>query len=317
MKVFVIMALCYYWASFVSCTLSKCCPEGEIVQSLLVCENISSLDGSSDIPKFNKISVLKDLTWYNVQTDNKSHWPNCDSKITTILLSFSAKISQSSCIDKMNSKTYIFTCEKTSRTDEQMREVLKLGKCCDNMNSYDSFTHQCVENYAENVESNLSYFFGNKTIVFESRMPSCKFDEVLIEYDSILRRFEFREDSLFLEKLDVQDPISISFENFCIESKVNSKTNSTESDKSSQFNVKNSSEWIVKACLPIKSCETMPCVQKCCPEGQKYNFEDDFCENHSKYFHLQFHSKTCNTSGKTMEPPGDIFEFTACYSYLN
>lgn len=309
---------------------NKCCPDGEVVQVELFEDNNLAprkhfscvreplmrasfkRKRESDSYAINNSSDKTELIAYNILIDANSHWPSCgdNSFLSFSMLVEPMKVSQSaSCVDFMSSNYFIFTCDERLKEASDFVDIYKLQKCCGNNFSYDIFGRQCVENNETTLIQEFSEFLNDKVVAFGSGMPECKPDDVLVEYHSHVHKLKIYESSLIITGTNSHGPDVLPHSSYCIESTLNSEINLPVGAEPSQFQLKASSKWIAKVCRPKSICREMPCVRKCCKEGQRMVFENEtYCENHDAHLAVKFHFFDIRTSPESpdaMEPTGE------------
>lgn len=157
-------------------------------------------------------------------------------------------------------------------------------------------------------------FFGDKIVVFESGLPQCKPDDVLVEYHSLVHKLKFYESSLIITQTSTYGPDVINQDSYCIENSLNSEVSVPDGADPNQHLLKATSKWIAKACRPKTVCNRMPCVRKCCKEGQRMVNENktSFCEAHDSHLALKFHFFDIRESPEQPNP----MEPTGKFAYL-
>jgi hypothetical protein len=245
-----------------------------------------------------------DFIGYNTLVDQNSHWPECgdDRKLSLKLFNEPLlKGSQSaSCVDLMNEKYHIFSCDEE---DEDFSEILKLKKCCPIGESYDIFGRGCVKNKVSNIDADFEDLLHDRVVIFQHELLKCKDDEALVEFHSQVHGLKIVESSLILLK-GIRDfgPEVIRSNHFCIESTLNSDVDAPEGMSKEHFTNRASSKFIAKVCRNKTICNTIPCLQKCCPHGEKMSYygEKSICEAHHLDLELKFHS--FNNERSEIEP---------------
>lgn len=308
--------------------VKKCCREGEVVQVDSIEDNnlsprrhFSCMNDSqvrtkakrkreSEGYEVNNSSMVPEIIAYNILIDGNTHWPSCSdtSFISYALLSDPKKISQSaSCVDIMNNNYFVFTCEEKMEAVDDFVEIYRLRKCCDKNFSYDIFSRQCVNGSTLNDYS--SEFLRDKTVVFESGIPQCKPDDALVEYHSLVHKLKIYESSLAITSTNTHGPDLIMPNTYCIENTLNSAVNLPDGADPKHFELKTASKWIAKVCRPKTICTQMPCVRKCCKEGQRMVYDNEtYCENHDSHLDVKFHFFDIRESPEepnAMEPTGE------------
>lgn len=308
---------------------SKCCPEGEIVQvdsiedhnlsprKHFTCVRESSTRAKvkkkreSDDYESSNSSIPHELIAYNVLIDENSHWPSCgdNSFLSMAALTDSVKASQSaSCIDIMNANHYVFSCDERLDAVSDFVDIYKLRKCCGPNFSYNIFTRQCVNNNETTLHEEFQEFLRDRVVTFEPGIPECKADEVLIEYHSHVHKLKLYESSLIITA-NAHGPDVLMQNSYCLESTLNSNVNLPDGADQQNFLLKSSSRWIAKVCRNQIICKEMPCVRKCCKEGQRMVYENEtLCEDHDRHLDVKFHFFDIRESPErpnAMEPTGE------------
>lgn len=305
--------------------VNKCCREGEVVQidsiednnlsprRHFICvkeyraRNGAKSKRESEGYEYNNSTIVPEMIANNVLIDENSHWPSCSdsSFISYDLLNEPKKISQSaSCVDIMNNNYFVFTCDERLVTVDDFVDIYRLRKCCDKNFSYDIFSRQCVNGSLSNNE-----FLGDKNVVFESGIPQCKPDDALVEYHLLVHKLRIYENSLVITNTNTHGPDLLTQNTYCIENTMNSEVDLPDGADPKHFELKTASEWIAKVCRPKVICTQMPCVRKCCKEGQRMVYENEtYCENHDSHLDVKFHFFDIKKSPERpnpMEPTGE------------
>ena len=301
--------------------INKCCPQDEVLQCEEVEDNnLSPLQHFSCIKKsliinndvkFNKCirqhekapnnvmtsfnsSILREIIGYNILIDEYSHIPsNCgdNNYLSMILLgNRSHKVSESgSCVDVMENQIFILSCEE--KTESDMTDILKLKKCCSMNYSYDIFARKCVVNNDTNIDDSFKHFLGNKvSSVFDIGFPQCRDEDVLVEYHSNVHKLLIHDNALIITATPSNGPEVLLQKTFCIENTFNSDVELTDGSDTTQLHLKTSSKWIAKACRSRNVCKFLPCIRKCCREGERMFFDNvTSCEKHDTDFDPTFH----------------------------
>lgn len=160
------------------------------------------------------------------------------------------------------------------------------------------------------MNDDFGSFLGAYGLVFELGLPQCKTDDVLVEYHSLVHKLKVLESSLIIiSQTHGQDVVPQ--ESFCIESTLNSEVSVPDGADPTQHELKATSKWIAKACRPKTVCDRMPCVRKCCEEGQRMVEENNkkFCEAHDSHLSPTFHSFAMQNSRKRPRPMEPLRKF--------
>lgn len=326
LRVFAVFA--FLFATSVA-EFKKCCPSGEVVQIDAIednnlspqnhfsCVEVSPLrtktksKRESEKYAMSNSSSLTELIAYNVLIDQTSHWPSCgeNSELSHSSLSESVKASQSaSCIDILDGFFFVFTCEEKLETFRDFVDIHKLRKCCEKDFSFDIFTRRCVNNNGSSMSDDFGEFLGDKIAVFESGIPECKPDDVLVEYHSLVHNLMIHESSLVIKTMAHHGPDLIN--SYCVEATLEPETLPSAAADHSHSQLKASSKWIAKVCRPKTICSEMPCIRKCCREGfRMVHNNETYCEPHDKHLDIKFHFFDIRESPEEpnpMEPPGEL-----------
>lgn len=295
----------------------KCCPSGEVAQkiprhlksdkvfeeNIFHCKKIpmKTQSGTTNTSLAGKHD-LSQLVSHNFVVDNNSHWPSCyRSEISSYELENSVTTSRDStdCVDIMDGNYFLFTCSTPSpRVTEK---IYKMRKCCDENFSYNVLYRKCIAD-EENSTDIFDEIFQNQNIVFEFGLPDCTKSEALIDYHSSLQKIEFLNGSLRVNREEVPVPL----ESFCVEKTSNATYEDWELE---EFKLKVSSKYIVKVCRSDKICNQIPCVRKCCKEGQRINNETKQCENNASHLEMSFITSNISHGGTELipfEPEGQL-----------
>lgn len=315
-------------------SFKKCCREGEIVQvdsfednNLSPRRHFSCVKEPSTRTKVKSkresdgyeiinSTVLHEMIAYNVLIDENSHWPSCsdNSFLSYAILKETLKVSPSAtCVDIMNSNYFVFTCDEKLETVSDFEDIYLMRKCCERDFAYDIFLRQCVSNNDSMLseESSEFNFLGDKIVAFESGIPECKPDDVLVEYHALVHALKIYENSLIITNTNTHGPDVLMPNSYCIESTMNTLIDIPDGADPKHFHLKATSKWIAKVCRPKTICNQMPCVRKCCKEGQRMVYENEtFCENHDTHLDVKFHFFDIRQSPEVpdaMEPTGKFF----------
>lgn len=296
--------------------IMKCCPYGKVVQfdenSFPKQYNCEEESLSSSEFKHTNSELEFSMQWnaHNVLADSSSHWPLCDDKYYPLyaILNASNVVSKSaSCVDIMNNNYYVFTCDGNPYIESDFRNIFRLRKCCENGSSYDIFTRQCVVHRLD-LLTPFEDILNDKIVTFEIGLPDCTNEEVLIEYFSNVHQLNINEDTLVVKNSIWPDVITQN--SYCLETTMNSEADLPDGADLKNFQQKISSKWIAKVCRPKSICNQIPCIRKCCKEGQKMFFDNKTkCEKHDRHLDMKFHSFDSRKSPeepKAMEPTGEL-----------
>lgn len=327
--------------------LKKCCPLDEVVTMDTFNDNLlSPRDPFQCVSLINRTQEeelevnFNNLNFsfigYNTLVDHNPHWPACSELSFKPLINEPLKRSQStSCVDLMDDKYYVFTCNNNNNfvandenaenveISDDFTEVLKLKKCCPAGKAYDIFGRRCLDNNDTDVDSAFHDLLHKKVVLFEYGSSgggggggvACGDDEALIEYHSHVHGLKIYGNSLILTK-GVRDfgPEVIKTP-FCIEATANSEAPIPDGMNNDHFVNRAASKFIAKVCREKTICNSIPCIQKCCPIGKRMTHDGNstYCEEHDSDLGMKFHS--FNNEQSDMEPPA--FEPMGEYLFTN
>lgn len=311
-----------------STAFNKCCRDGEFVivesiednnlspqkhfscQAETVTVKAKSVKSKRESDQYviNNSSSLTEMIAYNVVINENTHWPACgdNALLSHAILSKPTRVSPStSCVDIMAGEYFMFTCDERHESTSDLVDVKRLRKCCDRNSSYDVVERRCVGHNETTLAEEFRELFDDNVVMFESGIPQCKPDEVLVEYHSLVHSLNIVGDSLIIDTTNHNDSVLAMRNSFCVES-----VNGPAADGSKLVNLRASSKWIAKACRPSSICNEMPCVRKCCREGERMVHENvTFCEEHDTHLSLNFHFFDIRQSPEqpdAMEPTGEF-----------
>lgn len=157
--------------------------------------------------------------------------------------------------------------------DDDINETVE--KCCGFNEMYANFALK-VCRVMENAEKFLRKFrthFNRTLITSERGFRLCEVDEVIVEYDSVpFHAVSFNEGTL---NVDGQG----TFAKFCVD---------FNGDPKDDGEVK----LVVRACMSKSICDSVLCIRKCCPGGEKLLLGNDSssCVAFDGHFTPEFHN---------------------------
>ena len=293
--------------------LKKCCPEGEIVQldyfediELLPRKQLSCIE--ERVGRIKPEDSVQQMFSLNILIDENSHWPDAcgnESDLLISILSESLNASQSaSCVDILNNNFHLFTCNESLDTVTDFVNIFKFQKCCDKNSAYDVFAKSCIANNHSFVNPESFKFLGDKIATFETGLPDCEPQEILVEYNSMSHKLEIIDGYLIVPATNnLGSNLMTPHKLFCIESITRNLDVLSPDEQQNQA-------WIAKVCRSKTVCDEIPCVRKCCNEGLRLVTENEtiYCEPHETHLDLKFHRFNIVASYKnpdTMVPTGE------------
>ena len=319
------IALIFLWINSSVALFNKCCPEGQIVEAdsfednnlsprnHFNCVQVSPIRANSkrkresdEYALNNSTDLISQLIGYNFLIDETSHWPSCgdNSLLSSALLDEPLKGSEAaSCIDVLRNSYHVFSCDETLDFVHDYVDIYRLRKCCAKNFSYDVFVRQCIEMNGTSDE-NFRELLRNRVVAFTTGIPECQEDDILVEYHSHVHKLKMYDNSLIITG-GIYGPDVLPANSFCIESTTISDADLPDGDVPEHHRLKSTSKWIAKVCRNKSICTQMPCVRKCCKEGQRMVLENEtMCEDHHTHLEVKFHHFDIKQSP---EQP-DVFE---------
>jgi hypothetical protein len=156
-----------------------------------------------------------------------------------------------------------------------------LHKCCQLNEVYDIVDRVCVKKSANENKLNASEHLFDSNSKIGS--PKCDGDDdVAVEYDSEKHNITFYGGHLLLPSHAKSNALVEAQPNsFCI-----------DSVSGDGMNVAKKSHWMAKTCRPRSVCDNIPCVRKCCGDGEKMQRQNSTldCVEHKDGIKPIFHN---------------------------
>lgn len=277
MSILVILILLIF--SYISKTTSftigaECCSRESILYNMRAL-NVSGFDGcfhlANDInvrfldgPKtVNKIeSPFGFGLKHNRESNPHMELPHCERTSFTNISRFSqtsVTVSINSCLLLLDNNLFAVTCNSTTTNNNLLQTIGFINKCCPRGFTYTSGVNKCFKS-----ESNFNVYstIFDKPMIFMDSFE-CPNNKVIVEYvesaETVFLKgsqLVWRDESRVLTKND-----------YCLDAideiKIKKASDSFESIKQTQ-------QFIIRSCQEPQICNSLPCIRKCCGDGEIY-----------------------------------------------
>ncbi|XP_017075890.2 probable G-protein coupled receptor Mth-like 3 isoform X1 [Drosophila eugracilis] len=169
-----------------------------------------------------------------------------------------------SCIGLLNKRLIILSCEFEKNVPSQ--SVGFVNKCCPQGFIYVSENNSCT--LGENDFFVYSSIISSPIIFFDNAL-NCSDNKVLVEYTVSSKTVQFINNSLVWRDGSNSLPRSM----YCIEAIFDLDV--------SKIRKASDQKYLVRACQEPNICQKVPCIRRCCAEGEMYakgNFST-YCKN--------------------------------------
>ncbi|EDW13548.2 uncharacterized protein LOC6578189 isoform X2 [Drosophila mojavensis] len=204
----------------------------------------------------------------------------------SLLTEISFTVFANSCILILDSKSLVsLTCQ--AKKDDMLQSIGIINKCCPHGYSFGADIKKCYLRYPD--YNKYSAIFDNP-MIFVDNSFKCPKNKVLVEYVLTAEAIVIQNERILLK----EHKKSFQRSEFCIE--VLTKNENSQFDKNIQ-------QFIVRTCQQLKICDSVPCVRKCCVDGEIYAKRNltTACTRDENNF--QYHSiYSMNTSGAFAKP---------------
>jgi hypothetical protein len=278
--------------------LHKCCPDNHEL----------FIDDQNDAGKFfycntttSESATTDFFTHYNIVRDANIHVPQCldpsdfhsfpiyDERVT---------LSVDSCFDMLGGNMYALTCLEPNLNivsfNFEFNKIYRLRKCCPMNQFYDVAERMCVdEKDRQNSIERFAHLLDDSSSIFRVGSPKCEDNEALIEYNSAKHNLKVQNATLYVTSHRYPDLMDRILPNsFCIDMMAGNGDGRTN--------------WMAKACQLEAVCNYIPCIRKCCGDGEKVFSGNSTkkCVPHPKGIAPVFHSFTPRAS-EVAEPSGE------------
>lgn len=303
---FVKLALLYLVFSYVFRNINSvkiCCNPQSILYKIYgsnnlttyICTNIHESPNENDAYAIDMLGTTESPQGYGLAEINDTfgltNFPQCAHirySNVSLMTEISFTVLANSCILVLDSSSLIsLTCE--AKKDDMLQSIGIINKCCPHGYSFGADVNKC---YLRHPDYNkYSAIFDNPMIFVENSFK-CPKNKVLVEYVLTAEAITIKNERMLLK----EHKKSFHRSDFCIEVLI-------EKDNS-QFD-KNTQQFIVRTCQQLKICDSVPCVRKCCVDGEIYAKRNltTYCTRDENYFQYSSINKM-NTSGVFSKPSG-------------
>jgi len=169
-----------------------------------------------------------------------------------------------SCIGLLNKRLIVLSCEFEKNVPSQ--SVGFVNKCCPQGFIYVSENNTCI------LGANDFFVYSSiisSPIIFFDNALNCSDNKALVEYTVSSEKVRFNNNSLVWRDGSNSLPVS----KFCIEAIYD--TYASERRKVTD------QKYLVRACQEPKICQKLPCIRRCCAEGEMYakGNTSTYCKN--------------------------------------
>lgn len=208
----------------------------------------------------------------------------------SLLTEISLKVLPKSCLIIIDSNSLVsLTCK--SKNDDKLQSIGIINKCCAHGYTFATEVNKC---YLQEPDYNKYSSLFDKPVIFVDNSFVCPKNKVLIEYVLTAEAIAIRNESILLK----EHKRSFNKSEFCIEA-----IEMLNKNESSQ--IKTTQQFIVRTCQQLKICDSIPCVRKCCVDGEIYSKGNLTTSCRKDEYDFQFHSlNNMNTSGAFSKPSG-------------
>ncbi|XP_036678405.3 probable G-protein coupled receptor Mth-like 3 isoform X1 [Drosophila suzukii] len=193
-----------------------------------------------------------------------SKWKNFTSLNLSELRESTLYLRNNSCIGLLNKRLIVLSCEFEKNVPSQ--SVGFVNKCCPQGFIYVSENNTCI------LGANDFFVYSSiisSPIIFFDNALNCSDNKALVEYTVSSEKVRFNNNSLVWRDGSNSLPVS----KFCIEAIYD--TYASERRKVSD------QKYLVRACQEPKICQKLPCIRRCCAEGEMYakGNTSTYCKN--------------------------------------
>ncbi|KAH8282347.1 hypothetical protein KR054_006945 [Drosophila jambulina] len=167
-------------------------------------------------------------------------------------------LKNNSCVGQLDKrKLIVLSCEFEKNVLSQ--SVKYVNKCCPLGSIYVSENNTCIV-LGETDFFVYSSIINNPIIFFDNYSLQCSDNQAFVEYTVSAKTVKFSENLLVWKDGSNSLPLS----KFCIDAIYNGYEIPSKKEYSSD------QKFIVQACQDRKVCQRLPCIRRCCAEGEMY-----------------------------------------------
>ncbi|KAH8329467.1 hypothetical protein KR074_011305 [Drosophila pseudoananassae] len=164
-------------------------------------------------------------------------------------------LKNNSCIGLLNNKQLLsLSCDFEKNVPPQ--NVGFVYKCCPLGSVYVSENNTCLIGETDFLV--YSPIINSPKVFFDNTLQ-CSDNHALVEYTVSSKDVKFNKDSLFWK----DGSIVLERNKFCLDAIFDREPSSKSENNSIQ-------KYLIRACQPTKICQTLPCIRRCCGEGEIY-----------------------------------------------
>ncbi|KAH8400495.1 hypothetical protein KR222_002156, partial [Zaprionus bogoriensis] len=270
--IFTYLIFSYVTISFSSTRGTTCCSPEPILNKMRAlnssnfdhCSHMANDLGAIGLPDSKDSSDrIESPVGYGLKSREEFHsdinhtLPNCARKKVLNISDFSVPsvaVSEKSCLFMLNSNLIALACH--SSNNDTLREIGFINKCCPKNYTYKSGVNKCFEGEPNfDIYSNI---FDKPTLFLNTF--GCPSSKVIVEYVETAATIYLKENQLVWR----DESRVLSRNDYCIEA-----INEISSD-SSVPQLNQNQRFLIRSCQPAQVCESLPCLRKCCGDGEIY-----------------------------------------------
>jgi G protein-coupled receptor Mth (Methuselah protein) len=292
--------------------LHKCCPDNYELITIDLGDAGKFFNCSA---KTDASAVTDFFTHYNIRQDADQHIPECQTAsdfYNFLVYDDLVTVGANTCFDMLDGNMLALSCQQQHGNfvsfNFELNKIYRMQKCCPMHQYYDPAERQCVQTLRPNSVQQLEDFMGDlSSSIFKIGAPKCSNNEALVEYRTDKHDLRIDNSSLYMLSYHNQSVIDRIFPNaFCADLVVDQSLSASQ-------------HWVVKVCQPQKVCNRIPCVRKCCGDGEFYYVVNGTkeCRPYNKGLMPEFHDFLDNDGRVPVEPKGwcvcvGVFVFKKC-----
>ncbi|XP_051857927.1 probable G-protein coupled receptor Mth-like 3 isoform X1 [Drosophila albomicans] len=262
----VALALMYLIFSCVSANINSigicCSPESKLDSELLKCIPATNIQNATDNYDV-QLDQIDSPLGYDLARHNETITDCATTRLSNVSLASetSVEISAKSCLLTLNNRLIILTCKPEANDVTTTVPTSRIGfvnKCCPHSYIYSSEFNRCVPGTPDfDVYSSIV----DRPMIFVDNPLLCANNKVLVEYTVTAEVVRVAEES----KLVWQDGSrQLKRSQFCIEAIDGKKT------PRNIRSIKRNQQFLIRTCQQSKICDSLPCVRRCCADGEIY-----------------------------------------------
>ncbi|XP_032289179.1 uncharacterized protein mthl15 isoform X2 [Drosophila virilis] len=248
--------------------------------------NPTSMDmlGKTESPQGYGLEILKEISRH-MKLLQCAHTSILNISLFTEI---SVNVSPESCLLIVNNSLIVVTCK--SSIGDELQSIGFVNKCCPHGYTYVSELNKC---YLREPDFNVYSSIFDKPMIFVDNSFVCPKNNVLVEYVVEAKTIHLKKRQILLKDYGR----SFKRNEFCIEA-----IEVLIENRNPQL-YKNNEQFLVRTCQQLQICDSVPCIRKCCADGEIYykgNMTTSCIgdENNSKFQSLA----TMNLSGVFTKP---------------